>query len=496
MVLTLILCLFLSNTSAQSFENEINIPAQKSCIPELLEQVSAQCSCYFSYPSDMISDDKILTISNYQGKADIFIQSLFEETVSLETYKNQIIIKPEKENVAPYKGQGCPQDNIILKGNIVDSITQEQLPYVNISIQGSMLGSSTNSYGKFTLKIPTQYQDSTLVFSCLGYYSRSYKVADLSDSITVKMTVANISLQEVVVRSVSLPYIMEQMQRQLKSRYRREPYSYEAFYREISKREDDYISYNEALFTGYSPKGRISRDDLVLKKARQFKSRLSQDTLLLTLKGGTDAVLQLDIANYSPDFLDENKAHKYHYYINDIQVWHNDLVYIIEFRPLVHQEDAEFEGELYVAFQDYALLGARFAYTKEHLKKMKKGLVIRKSRQTRVLPHRYSYRVEYQKMNDQYHINYVKGDITIKARHKHQLRYTNLNTIFEMTMTQIDTTQTIIPKHIKPYKTKSIFSEQIRFSSEMFWYYDNLIIPEQEIMEAFLKSGFRMESQE
>ncbi|MDA3854507.1 MAG: hypothetical protein PF444_09760 [Bacteroidales bacterium] len=107
----------------------------------------------------------------------------------------------------------------------------------------------------------------------------------------------------------------------------------------------------------------------------------------------------------------------------------------------------------------------------------------------------YTYHVEYKEINNKYHLNYVKGDITIKAKSKKQLRYVPFNTIFEMTLTAIDTTANRQPKHRNTYRTSSIFSEQIKFSSEEFWHYDNLIVPEDEIMEAFYESGFTLEEQ-
>ena len=127
------------------------------------------------------------------------------------------------------------------------------------------------------------------------------------------------------------------------------------------------------------------------------------------------------------------------------------------------------------------------------MNEMKNGLIVKKTNKTRVQATAYTYHVEYQKLNNKYHLNYVKGDITIKAKQRTHLRYIPFNTIFEMTLTTIDTTATGPEKRRKTYRTNSVFSEQIKFSSEEFWQYNNLIVPETEIMEAFYESGFTLE---
>ena len=483
------------NAQETLLNTPISIKAQSSPITSILEEVSRQCQCYFSYPTALVQPQKTVTINTYKGSTQTFLQQLFNDSLTIDSYKNQIILR-DKNHSIPLKEQPETPESKPLSGVVLDKTTHQPIPYASIAIQGSLLGTISNTQGYFELNIPRSLVDSSVHVSCMGYYTRKLLASQWPNDGEIRLSAANISLQEVVVRSVGTNYIMEQTRQQLKTHYRTSPYTYEAFYRELSLKNEVYIAYHEALFEGYSPKGSISKDDLLLKKARQFAPTHPKDTILLRLKGGTEAALHLDIAHFKPDFLDANSENNYRYHITDIQIWHDDLVYIISFVPLEQTTDAKFEGELYVSFQDYSLLGASFAYTPYQLDVMTDDLIIKKSRKIKVVPTQFKYHVEYKKLSHKYHINYVKGDITIKAKQKYQMRYSTFNTIFEMTLTSLDTTQIIKPKEHNTFQTSSVFSEQIEYSSQEFWRYENLIIPEKEIMEAFFHSGFILETKD
>lgn len=65
-------------------------------------------------------------------------------------------------------------------GTIVDAITQEPLPYVNIGVFDKGIGTVSNVAGKFTLKLSIEKQWSeSIQFSSIGYETRSMAIKDL-----------------------------------------------------------------------------------------------------------------------------------------------------------------------------------------------------------------------------------------------------------------------------------------------------------------------------
>ena len=72
---------------------------------------------------------------------------------------------------------GINAQNRQISGQVKDATTGEVLPGVNIAIKGTKTGVSTNSEGKFSIKVS---DNATLVMSFVGYVSQSVNVGDRS----------------------------------------------------------------------------------------------------------------------------------------------------------------------------------------------------------------------------------------------------------------------------------------------------------------------------
>jgi|GEM_PF-3217198 len=72
-----------------------------------------------------------------------------------------------------------PTRTYILRGRVIDQVTNEPLPYANIGLPGQNFGTLTDPDGTFELVLPESMKDSTLIFSSIGYYRYSGKRATL-----------------------------------------------------------------------------------------------------------------------------------------------------------------------------------------------------------------------------------------------------------------------------------------------------------------------------
>ncbi|MCH8126706.1 carboxypeptidase-like regulatory domain-containing protein, partial [candidate division KSB1 bacterium] len=70
--------------------------------------------------------------------------------------------------------------NIIISGQIRDENTHKEVSSVNITVEGTQVGTTSNHAGKFTLTVPLQYSKSNIVFQHIAYN----KVILSMDSIT------------------------------------------------------------------------------------------------------------------------------------------------------------------------------------------------------------------------------------------------------------------------------------------------------------------------
>jgi len=70
----------------------------------------------------------------------------------------------------------------IYKGKITDRTTSLPIEYVNIGIVGKNVGTVSDVNGNFSLTIDKQYNNDTLLISCLGYFPKSIKIEDFINS--------------------------------------------------------------------------------------------------------------------------------------------------------------------------------------------------------------------------------------------------------------------------------------------------------------------------
>lgn len=67
----------------------------------------------------------------------------------------------------------------ILQGRIIDALTKEPLPFVNVGVLKKEIGTVSNEDGFFFLEVPDVFAKETLRFSMIGFDERDFQVTDL-----------------------------------------------------------------------------------------------------------------------------------------------------------------------------------------------------------------------------------------------------------------------------------------------------------------------------
>ncbi len=90
--------------------------------------------------------------------------------------------------------KGTTQQKIKVSGTVTDTQTGETLPGVNIVVQGTTAGTTTDSKGNYTIDAPT---DAILIYSFVGYKEKKVEV-QARQTIDVQLQKAITTLEEVV----------------------------------------------------------------------------------------------------------------------------------------------------------------------------------------------------------------------------------------------------------------------------------------------------------
>ncbi len=91
-----------------------------------------------------------------------------------------------------------------LEGNVTDSKTGEALPFVNIAVSGTSVGTISDLNGEFKLTVPENMIGRELMFSSVGFSSASYKIAQVQNQrVAVQLEPMDLKIEEVVVTDKS-----------------------------------------------------------------------------------------------------------------------------------------------------------------------------------------------------------------------------------------------------------------------------------------------------
>jgi hypothetical protein len=173
--------------------------------------------------------------------------------------------------------QVVSQEMITLKGMVADSVTGKGLPYAQVSVQNSTMGTATNEDGKFKLDVPDRYAKDTLLIAYMGFETLKRKVSGLTgDSLTLILKPGLLQLNEVEIIALTPEEVIRQVVARIPDNYGKDSVILTAFVRSQKFAGGKLAEYTEAIIedlkTGYS---------LYARKDEKKRSRESNVPLLL-----------------------------------------------------------------------------------------------------------------------------------------------------------------------------------------------------------------------
>jgi hypothetical protein len=474
----------------------VSLNVSDQALDKVLDKLSAQCNCYFTYDARQIDGDQKVSLACNAWPLKMVLDSLLNNPMfRYEIINNQVVIHPIA--IARSKIVDSSETFLILKGKIIHQGTSQPLPFASIALKSTYLGGISNENGSFNLKIPEKYKNDTLVFSYLGFTNRQIALTNFPDSGLIALHEAVVPLQEVMVRSKDPLFLIKKARSVLDQTHQQKAYAFEAFYRESIQTNKRYVVYSEALINGYVPEisQSFSNQRVELIKTRKFTDIRLEDTIMVKLRGGMDACFQLDIVRQFPDFLSDEGLWLYHYQLIDMVAWQDQLVYVIGFKQRKETSEAQFEGSLYISSSDYAILGAEFYFEPIKLNRSMNLFVVRKSNAIKVKPTKTHYRVSYVQVNGKYYPQHVQGELQVKVRKRREIFTKSFTTAMELFyLNYADRERYKVPRR-ELFQTTSVFSDAMERYDNGFWQNQTIILPEEDILEAFKKSGFKIQEQ-
>jgi len=495
---------FCPSTSAQGIlDREIQLPKTKETTYELLNRITDLTGFFFIYDSDIVNNEKKI---KFPGGIHTVRQSIYLITQDLNLqikvidrhillYKKEIPITTDNKSMPVIKKDSL--NFIVAKAVIKDAQTKEPIPYVSASIEKTGIGTITNQSGEFILKIPHSDTIQNIQISHVGYNQQTIPVElFLNSPVDIYMQTKMVPLQEIIVGLVNPQKIVREMVNDRPVNCQNEPVYFTSFYREGIEKKNTIVNLTEAVFQIYKTGFESSAEDQVkLLKMRKISNNEEKDSIILKLRAGIDAALQLDIIKYLPDFLDLNDENPYDYAKIDMAVADTGLAHVVAFEQKPEIKEPLCKGKLYIDNDNNALLTAQFEVNPQYIDKAANTFVLKKSKDVDIKPERATYSVYYKCWNGKYYLNHFRGDVTFKVKKKNTFMQPSksIHTFLEMVVCKIDTIDVKRFPRKESLPTRNIFSETKFQYDNHFWDDFNVILPEEQLNEAIGRISSKIE---
>lgn len=262
-----------------------------------------------------------------------------------------------------------------IQGIVYDSITKKPLPFVNIIIQNTNTGTTTDINGHFSLKL-SNINKQSLLLSYVGYYPKKYLINRDNKIQQIYLSPSVIGLGEVVISAKYNPAhrIVNQV---IKHKDKNNPENLPQF---------AYKTYSKMIFSGEI----INTDSLTMQKAQEYLSDYhlfimesvtkrifmqpdkSKETVLASRVSGfqdpsfTLLATQMQSFTFYNEYIQlsdkqylspitKNSIKHYDFKLKDTTYFQGDTVFLIAYKPKKNTNFEGLQGVLYINTLGYAI---------------------------------------------------------------------------------------------------------------------------------------------
>ncbi|NLA50001.1 MAG: hypothetical protein GX876_11140 [Bacteroidales bacterium] len=461
-----------------------------------LNLISRQSGYSFSYDSRLIDPERETSMLFTNTRLNDILDAVLANDSLRYTIVDRFIILSRHVPLPRIITDSISSfSHIYISGTVVDSDSDEPLPFATIGLKNTGKGTVTNATGEFGLNIPYNWLNDTLSVSYLGYLGNEMPINMIRDrSIQFRMQKEFISIPEIIIRTQAPQEIIYRAFAAISSNYGNTPANLTAFYREGVMKKQKLQNYSEAVIqifkSAYS--GSLFGDQIKILKSRKIDNVNIIDTLSVRLKAGLNTCMELDGVKNHFDFISRAGMPEYRYGISDIVSFEDESAYVIDFEQRENVEQALYKGSLYINALDYAILQADFEVLPKYLSKMKSSFISSTSRGFDTWPQSVKYSVSYRRFNNRYFLNHVRGDLIFISRQKRKLFNSQFRVFFELAVTGIKTEgvsrfdrEELAPIH-------SVFSKTIKSYDSEFWGNQDFLRPEENLLQALKNMNVRL----
>jgi hypothetical protein len=470
-------------------DREVTLNYNTGEINMLLKEIGRKGKFSFTYTSQINTQrygsvfHKKQTVRNHL--ADIF---RYDSIQFLEQNKKILLVPLIKKPINQYHYR-------LIKGLIIDKRSRRPLSYSNIFLNNRSTGTTSNSAGRFELKINSSEFGDTLGISHIGYEIITLPISTIdSGMLVIRLSIEHTPIKEVVVKPLDPVYILTKAIEKIEENYESRPVMLTGFFRESTQQDNKNVSLSEAIVHVFKESYSTGRDDQIkIFKGRKGNFNNQKEFIDFIVQGGLYNTLQLDIVKNLPTFLDADYFALYEYKLDRTIVHFDRLTYIITFDQRSDVKYPCYKGKIYIDYETFAIVGASFEMPETGMS-YAAGMYVKKTpRHTGVKPITAVYNVYYRYYNNRWNLSNIRSQVLIRVKRKKDKQQDKFNSVFasvsEFVVTNKDTANVVHFKAEEISRPRDILEEQIGETDYEFWGNENIIIPDEPIEKAIIRLG-------
>lgn len=375
----------------------------------------------------------------------------------------------------------------IIHGVVKDRQSRRYLSHVNITLEGTNIGTVSNAEGMFELHFPTA-DFRRVKFSHIGYVSGYLYPAEVGNALTVWLEPAETVLSDVVVYGADPRRIVSEAIDKVAQNYPTEANKLTLFYRETVQKGRRYIGISEAMMelfkTSYASRA-IHGDRVKVLKGRQLMSQRRRDTLSVKMAGGPNLALFMDIVKNPDALLDPDYLDDYRFELEGTTEIDGRMQYVIAFRPQRKPHYPLFRGRLYIDRERLAFVRAEFEMDLTEKELAIRSVLKKKPASLRFNPQKIAFVVGYRQQGNRSCLNYIQYVLRAKCDWRKRLFSSVYTTHTEMVAVDREEAPTETIDRREAFRSDQIFSDMVdEYGDADYWKGYNIILPTESLEHA------------
>lgn len=387
-----------------------------------------------------------------------------------------------------------------ITGKVIDVDERTPLAFVTIQLTGTNRATISNTAGEFALRIPDTTGNANIAFSYLGYETKEVLLGQLTEQKRnlIALKRASIVLPEVLVRQSEAGTLIKEVIRRIPMNYGKEPVQMVGFYRELIRKNSNYLSVAEAVLDIYKASyATMQNDGAKIYKGRRSVDMARMDTVFFKYQGGVGVALLLDLAKNYETILPEDFQNYYDFYCENITTIDGHPCYVVTFDQKKGIKDPLFRGKFYIDSDTYAIVKVEFNMNVEGRDDAIDIFLKRKPAGMKVDVVDAQYLMQFRRQGKLWYYQNSRAEVRFKCRWPRRLFNSNYLLMSEMAVTDWGKEDAVkFPRKDRLSPDAVIIEKVADFEDENFWEDYSIIEPEQSLEAAVKRLARKLKRRE